>query len=356
VDEITLPANPHNTTMKKYFIYAAVMAAVIGTGCKTPKLADYATKTDLDKKAKPDFNKAKIKDNGRGFCVDMVKLGQMPKRVAIISFYVDDPGITKVSGTNQTGKTYSTTNTGSSKAQEFANSFYNSSIESLKSTFKQYDIELLTPDQYLNDDDKKQFYNDFNVKHTTANQLGQKLAKWAKNAGNAGTTLEVDEAANGYKVMKVNNRESADADKKAVAPNNLLGSNDAQMIESTGYDLCKNLGVDAVLVIYNTQLRDAKWGKDRYWMGAVSMYMFGPNPLPLAEGKKDNMFYSKGLFYTGFRTAFKKGLIINPKMKKATDEEKAAMEKATYTAYNNVVTGLAKKTCTYLKDELGKKK
>jgi hypothetical protein len=341
--------------MKKSFIYAALLSAAIIAGCKTPKLADYATKTNLEKKAKPDFNPSKIKDNGRGFAVDMKKLGHMPKRVALISFYVDDPGLTRVTGTNSTGKTYSTTNLGSGLARDFANKFYGSSIESLKGTFKQYDMELLTPDQFLTDDDKKQFYNDFVVKHTTANEIGQKLAKWAKSAGNAGTTLEVDEAADGYKVMKVHKRQTADYDKKIVAPANLSGSNDAQMIESLGYDLCKNLDVDAVVVIYNTQLRDEKWSKDRYWMSAVSMYMFGPNPLPLQEGKKDNMFYSKGLFYSGFRTAFSKGLIINPKMKKATDEEKAAMEKATYTAYNNVVTGLAKKTCMYLKEGLSKK-
>ena len=340
--------------MKKYLIYAAIATFMIA-GCKPPKLADLSTKTNLTKKAKYDFNQSKIKDNGRGFCVDMKKLGQMPKRVALVSFYVDDPGITKVTGTNSTGKTYTTTNMGSAMAREFANKFYGSSLETMKSTFKSYGMELITPDQFLNDDDKKQFYNDFVVKHTTANKISNKMAKFLKNAGNAGTTLEVDEPVEGMKLVKVNNREMSDGEKKAVALQNLAGSNDAQMIESIGYDLCKNLDVDAVLIVYNTQLRDTKWGKDRYWLCATSMYLFGPNPLPLADGKKDNMFYSKGLFYCGTRMAFTKGLIINPKMKKATEEEKAAMEKNTYAAYNNIIAGLSNKIGTYMKTGLEKK-
>jgi hypothetical protein len=84
------------------------------------------------------------------------------------------------------------------------------------------------------------------------------------------------------------------------------------------------------------------------------MQMFGPNPTPLQEGKKDNNRYNKGLFYCGTRMSFKKGLVINPKIK---DEAlKAVNDKNNETAYKNMITGCANKLGTYLQEELAKKK
>ena len=245
----------------KNLIYFAAAVTIITAACSTPKLSGYAKKTDLTSKAKYDFNKSKIRESGRGFCVDMAALGKMPKRVALVSFYIDDPGITKVSGTNATGKSYNTTNTGSDNGKLFANEFASKSIETLKAEFRTYGITVLSPSEFLTDDDKKQAYNDFVVKHTSLNKLGEKFAKWAKKMGNAGTTIEMDEAASGYKLIKINKTEQADPKKKAVQPQNLNGSIDGQMIETVGYDLCKSLEVDAVLIIFNTQLADTKWSR-----------------------------------------------------------------------------------------------
>lgn len=329
-------------------------AAILLAACSTPKLSGYASKTDLTGKAKYDFNRSKIRESGRGYCVDMSALGKMPEKVALVSFYIDDPGITYVSGTNSTGKTYRTFNTGADNGRIFANDFYSKSIETLKSSFKTHGIQILTPSEFLTDDAKKQAYKEFVVKHTSMNQLGEKFSKFLKNAGNAGTTLEMDEAADEFKLVKVNKRDRSDAKKKAVAPANLDGSIDGQLIESVGHDLAKALGVDAVLIVYNNQLADEKWGKTRYWLSAVNMQMFGPNPRPLQEGKKDNNLYSKGLFYCGVRMPFSSGLCINPKIK---DEAlKAENEKQNYIAYNNMIAGCANKIGTYLQTELKKGK
>jgi hypothetical protein len=329
-----------------------VSAALIAAACSTPKLSAYAEKKDLTGKAKFDYNRAKIKENGRGFCVDMTVLGKMPKRVALVSFYIDDPGITKVSGTNSTGKTYNTTNTGSSNARIFANDFYNQSINDIKATFKTYGMDILTPAEFLTDDDKKQAYNDFVVKHTAASKFGDKLLKGLKNMGNSGTTLETDEAADGFKLVKINRAENCDAGKKSVAAANLDGCNDGQLVESVGYDLCKSLEVDAVLIIFNTQVADTKWSRTRFWLSAVNMQLLGPNPLPLKEGKKDNNLYSKGLFYCGVRMAFKKGLAINPKIKE--EAKKTENDKLNVTAYNNMIIGCSNRIGAHLQKELAK--
>jgi len=338
--------------MKK-FISLSIGAALL-VSCGFPKLSKYAASPDLAGKAKYDFTKAKIRENGKGFAIDMSILGKMPKRVALVSFYVDDPGITKVSGSNQTGKTYSTTNTGSDNVQVFANAFYNLGVEPLKAAFSKYGIQVLTPAEFLTDDDKKQAYNDFVVRHTKLNELGKKLGAWLKNAGNKGTSIEVTEVANGYKLLKINKPNTGDAKKKTVAGNNLSGCRDGEMIESMGYDLAKSLEVDAVIVVYNSQLADTKWGKTRFFLGAVNIQMFGPNPLPLKEGKKDNNSYNKGLFYCGTRMAFKKGLVINPKIK--DEVKKTENDKNNDIAYKNIISGCATKIGAYLQSELAKKK
>lgn len=339
--------------MKK-LIHIAIGTTILIAACSAPKLSSYALKKDLSSKAKFDFNRSKIRESGRGFAVDMTVLGKMPKRVALVSFYIDDPGLTKVSGTNSTGKSYNTTNTGNDNGRIFANDFSSKSIETLKATFKTYGIEILTPAEFLTDDDKKQAYKDFVVKHTAANKLGEKISKWLKKSGSAGTTIEMDEAADGYKLVKINKTDFANPKKKAVGVQNLASSIDGQLIESVGYDLAKSLEVDAVLIIFNSQLADTKRSNTRFWLGAVNMHLLGPNPAPLKEGKKDNNLYSKGLFYCGVRMPFKKGLAINPKIK---DEAlKTENEKQNYIAYNNMIAGCSDKIGTYLQKELAKGK
>ena len=338
----------------KNLIYLTAGAILIAAACSTPKLSAYATKTDLTSKAKYDFNRSKIRENGKGFAVDMKALGKMPKRIALVSFYIDDPGITKVSGSNATGKSYKTTNTGDDNGKIFANNFSSKSMETLKASFKAHGIDVLTPSEFLTDDDKKQAYNDFVVKHTAGNKLGEKLTKWLKNSGSAGTAIEMDQAADGYRLIKINKNETANPKKKAVGTANLGGSIDGQMIESVGYDLAKSLEVDAVLIVFNTQLCDTKRSNTRFYLGAVNMHILGPNPTPLKEGKKDNNFYSKGLFYCGTRMSFKKGLIINPKLKDET--LKTENDKQNYVAYNNMIAGCANKIGTYLEAELNKGK
>lgn len=327
----------------------AVATALFLSACSAPKLSEYAEKTDLKSKAKYDFNQMKTKDNGKGFAVNMKALGKMPKRVALISFYVDDPGLTKIVKSSYSTD-YKTTNTGSDNAKMYANFFLKSSLDHLKSTFAEYGMEVLTPDQFLTDNDKKSAYDNFVVKHTTLNKIGQSIGKFFKNSGNAGTTIETDEAADGYNLIKINNKETSDPKKIAVQPNNLAGCYDGQMIESIGYELTQALGVDAVIIIYNSQLANERWSKSRFWLSAVNMQMFGPNPTPLKEGKRDGNGYSKGVFYGGVRMRFSKGLLINPKTK--TDAEFEANTNLNKVAYNNMLKGCSKKLCDYLKDEL----
>ncbi len=330
---------------QKFFGLAA-SAAIIITGCAAPKLSKYASQADMQKKARYDVSTSTINDNGKGFTVDFDKLKQKPKRVALVSFYTEDPGFTKVTGTNMTGKNFTTTNTGEAGAKMYANYFYQASIANIKKSFADNGMELLTPAEYLNTTDKKNYYNSFTVKHSKLNKVGAALTKFMKRAGNAGTTIECKAAADGFILADLNkNSPIADAKKKAVKKNGGVGVFDNEMIECLGNDLCKELDVDAVVIVMNTQLCDKR---SRHYLAATSMYMFGPNPLPLKEGKKDNMFYSKGLFYTGYRMAFKKGLHIDAKAK--TEEEKARLDTDNKKAYNNMITSITAKMASDIKN------
>jgi hypothetical protein len=136
----------------KIQVSTAITLALLATACSPPRFAEIAKNKDLEGKAKFDFNTSKIKESGRGFAVNMKYLKAIPKRVALVSFYVDDPGITKVSGTNASGKSYHTTNTGSDGASAYANDFLSHGLPTLKADFKKFDIDLLTPSEFLTDD------------------------------------------------------------------------------------------------------------------------------------------------------------------------------------------------------------
>lgn len=300
----------------------------------------------LTKKSKMDQPREKINSSGRGYIARMNVVGSAPKRVALVSFYTFDPGTTV-----KTGNMVKTTNVGEAQGSAYATAFYTKGIESLKSTFKTYGMEVLTPDQYLTDDTKKKYYNDFVVKNAKSNELGNKFAKWAKNAGSNGTSIVTNGPADGFRTFKIHYDLKDPFDKW-----NLNDCQNNEMMECMGYDLAKALDVDAVIVIYNTMTVHMKWFKDRYCLHATSMYMFGPNPTPLKEGKDDNKYYSKGIFYSGTRISFgESGILLNPKEpKKATPEMLAEIEKNRFNGYENILAGLATKMGDYIKEELAK--
>ena len=334
----------------KHYVSLFITAAAIAAGCKVPKLSSYADKTDLSSKARYDVSKSTLRDNGRGFTVDFAKLPHSPKRVALVSFYVEDPGITKKSGSNSTGKSFNTTAMTDEGARQLANYFYDVCKGKMGDAFKAGNIDILTPSQFLTNEDMRSYYKAFEVQHSSLNKVGGKITAFFKKSGNAGTTLESKAAADGFTLCNLNtNNFVADAKKKAVKPVGGVGTFDDKLIESMGYDLCKKLNVDAVVVVTNTIVSDNKHRQSRHFLSAVSMYMFGPNPLPLAEGKKDNMFYSKGLFYTGYRMAFKKGLCMDPRIK--DEGQKKENEKKNVQAYNNMISSIIIKMCADIKNK-----
>jgi hypothetical protein len=177
--------------MNKNLIAVAALSTVLVVACKTvPKLSGYAEKTNLEKQARYDVSTSTIRDNGRGFTVDFKKLPHAPKRIALVSFYVEDPGITKTSGTRSTGKSYSTTNSSQEVVEAYASYFCKISVDNMGKTFSANGMKVLTPAEFLTDEDKKNYYKSFTAKHSKLNAVGAKITKYFKNSLTAGTSIE----------------------------------------------------------------------------------------------------------------------------------------------------------------------
>ena len=105
------------------------------------------------------------------------------------------------------------------------------------------------------------------------------------------------------------------------------------MTSSLGYELCKELGVDAVVVVYVVS-RKLKMNKEDYGVNAVNMFMFGPNPI--SEGADDK---NRGQFYCGTRVHFKgSSAIFHDKKSNQTNVK----------GFANIVSAMSKKTCNWV--------
>jgi hypothetical protein len=109
----------------------------------------------------------------------------------------------------------------------------------------------------------------------------------------------------------------------------VFGSN-RKMTSSLGHDLCKALNLDAVIVCYIVSYKE-DINKHNYKVGAVSMYMFGPNPK--SEGPDDK---NRGQFYCGTRVYYKSPL------------EFQTLTNSTYEGFQNIMTAMGNKTANWV--------
>ncbi len=269
----------------------------IGPGLSAQKSTPFADKTaDVGKiKAKMDFPaEGRTSKNGSGYSVNVDLLNPKPTKVALVSFYLYDPANAKTKGGQIAGKaSTSMWRTSDALAQTHIDGFYAQSIEPLKAGFKEFGIDLLTPAEFLDTEEKKDFFYGFDQ------ESGKKEKTDRTVIGKMGTsvslsTIKVCPYDEGYRpFFVVNEGVGASAGQNFV--NTGIGGANRKMTSSLGYELAKGLGVDAVVVCYIvTHKCDSK--KEDYEVDAVSLFMFGPNPM--SEGPDDK---NRGQFYCGTR-------------------------------------------------------
>jgi ankyrin repeat protein len=247
-------------------------------------------------------------NNGSGYSANMDLVNPKPKRVALISYYLYDAGKGKANITG-TGAWV----TSASAGQSQVNGFYAKSIEPFKEAFKQNGVELLTPEQFLNTEEKAELYYGFvqesakkekttitrsKSRSTTTESPYFTTTTTITTTATAGT-LKVCPSGMGYREFFVANEGE---DESAIS--NFQGgvfTANRKLTSNLGYELCKGLGVDAVLVVY-IATRKPKQLQDDFGVNAVVAIMLGPNP-GKTEGT-DPEAKNLGQFYCGTRTYY----------------------------------------------------
>ena len=332
-------------------LFAAPLAQAEGgfdkeLGTDVEKIID---KIDSDA---PGFGLSHGSSGGSGQAPYLQALGHPPKRVALVSFYAYDPGNTTGFGSPYYGgrweKTRQLTDDG---AGLVATMLHDQGIKALKDTFAQYGMTLLTPDEFLDTDQKREFYDSFQM------EMGgfSKFAQWGEKHGKENKLSNAHResaVAPGYRLFRFLFGEDPSA-----------RGGDKKIFKSLGYDLPKGLGVDATVVICNY----CKSSKKEAKLERVYFYVFGPNPV---EGK-DSFTCWPGHMYAGYRlysigvpiVGFGKGEKVDSKYQydpitggsRSESLKEAGVTWEDYDGYERVLTAFAKKAGEHLQEWTEKK-
>lgn len=322
-------------------------ASIKNTGMEN-STTEFAEDTENPEKIKVkyDFPREGRNSGGSGYSANMDNLNPKPKRVALVSFYLYDAGKGKA---NITGT--GVWRTPEAAGQNQINGFYNKSISKFKEAFKQNGISLLTPDEFLDTQEKAEAYYGFvqesaKKEKTTITRMKTRthsssttIGDWTYTTTTKSTTtattgtLKVTPSGLGYRTFFVAN----EAEDESL-PDNFQGgifTANRKLTSNLGFELCEELGVDAVLVTY-IATRKPKMNQDDFSVNAVVTIMLGPNPgrSETSDPEAKNL----GQFYCGTRTFWG-----SPKTFK---ESKGIFGQ--YDGMANILAAHANKMCKYV--------
>lgn len=281
-------------------------ASVKATGMTNEPTEFYKETAEADKiKVKFDFPREGRNSGGSGYSANMDLLNPKPKKIALISYYLYDPGKGKVTGGTYTGTaTAAVWRTPDAIAQTQVDAFYAKSIDALKATFKENGMDLLTPEEFLDTDEKTEFYYGFDQESakkekTTITKKKAAGTSIASVAIATTSTLKICPTDLGYRPFFIAN-EGDDESALLNFQGGVLSAN-RKLTSSLGYELAKGLGVDAVVVVYICT-RQPKQTKQDFGVNSVVTMMLGPNPG--RSDATDPEAKNLGQFYCGTRTYY----------------------------------------------------
>jgi len=227
----------------------------------------------IDALSKPATHKS-FKD-GHGKTPYLSSIKQLPDTLALITFHIIDvEGVSKFSWWDETGQL------SAQQGNLIANKINKQTIVSLKEAFKERGAVLLTPEEFLDTEKKRNFY--YNSFAPEVSKVGTFL----NNIENINTDISV--CANNYRYF----------DMGAAA--------DYKRSESLGNDLAKELGVDGLLSVSVGFYSDSKGA----YTNMIKMAIHGPNPNPKVDkkyvGQKNGTGYYEGQLYFAGKFTFKK--------------------------------------------------
>ncbi len=306
--------------MTKLFFVGAFVSSMILASDKSPirKLIDDDGIDKLKKQividAKPIT--ANGYDDGHGRNPYLTSTTQLPDTIALITYYIYDKG-NEVKGGYYLYK-YNLSENGGNFV---ANGLHKATITQLKEKYAAMGIVLLTPDQYLNTEEKKTYYT------TTFQPQISKLGSFLSGIETKNVDMSV--AADFYRGFDI----SAAADHERMV--------------SLGFDLANKLGVDAVLSIAFEVTSNMK----EVNMNGFKMALHGPNPIAKQDKKyvSQNMGagYYAGQEYAGGYFYFKKSMHI-------ADVEKKAIVNEQYDGIADILGAFAEKMQDEMKEAITK--
>lgn len=346
--------------MKKLFvIFIATFLGVVYGAKSQSELPKFAASVDKIKVKLDMPLEGRAYKNGTGYTLNPKMLDALPKKVALVSFYTFDPGFTKTwkSSTTSSGYYYDTKTTTSrtksrnskGNAGHIALGFYTSAIDILKSKYKEMGMDLLEPEEFLDTDEKKEFYDNYSIEKSKFNDF---LSKALNSGAGHDAIFAYPE---GYNVISIDSEPfgnytssgklASTSYKKDVADGQLWVMSKIGKEVTSINELTTALGVDAVVFFYSTIYAPKD---NQINLQNVNMLMFGPNPVSLAEGKDSKFNYFPGQMYIGTRV--KIGLPILNENKKKPDTSKLD-----FRGYGNVVEALTNRMKDYFDKAFAKR-
>jgi hypothetical protein len=264
--------------------------------------------------------------NGTGPVPYLPALGSLPKRVALVSFYVWDSG-------NETGSVYNTsirwsmskTVTGTGR-ERVVNALYAAAVGPMKEAFAAHGMQLLTPSEFLDTPEKKSAYESFVPEHGALGSVMGFLTK--KNRSEPA-------AANEFRLLQLPSNNNAKNKRFEMAAQ----GGDGKLFQGLGHDLASALQVDAVLIVYSPLQAQTKTID---LLGAYA-YMFGPNPVARGEST---------LYWTGHQYS---GVFLPMDVPLMEVDRSGAETSNGFADYGLVARALAMKTGEYLEERIAAK-
>jgi hypothetical protein len=263
--------------MKKQLLTLAFISTIFLNVYAQKSFQELASDSKIDKFIKSLDPAGKLSNDGSGIVPDL-KIKSI-KKIALVSFYINDSG-----SKGSTSYYNYTEGLGEKNANVFASQFYNQGYTKLNEVFTSQSIELLTPDQYLDTEEKRAYYYNFEMQMTKVAKMSLGFVN-SISKGAGATGIETSATAVGYKLFPA-----------SMVPG------DYRINESLA-ELAKTLGVDAVAIVGI----ESKLDGSSVYFNKVSLTIHGENPTSKIEGKKyPGMSYNSGLLYGGGELELKK--------------------------------------------------
>lgn len=306
--------------------------------------------------------------NGTGYTLNPKMLKELPKKVALVSFYTFDPGFTKTWKFSQTDLKYEfsdntynyyskhkTTTTTTKKRSSAGNAaplalgFYYNAIGTLKTKFNEMGMELLEPEEFLDTQAKVDFYNDYSIERSKFNEFITKLA----NSGSGHDAIYAYPES--YNVHSIDNEPfgnytskgmlASTSYKKNVADGQLWVMSKIGKEVTSINELTEALGVDAVVFLYSTIYSPKD---NEIYLQNVNMLMYGPNPIALPDGKSKKFNYFPGQMYIGTRVN-----VGVPILK--TNKKKPETQNLNFEGYSNIIEAMTNRMKEYFDKAFAKR-